>query len=227
MAAWDTPKKENNKRKHQMVVITPPKILDDRSTSGVTTYYHKKSRSLSTAPITVEEGTDILKLTKKYDNELISMMFFMNKNYPGDIKPPMVVSYIDGGVYINLKEIDLDNALKIYYENMEKIVFDNDTLLNKTYNMYNKKCVNYMKKAIQDTVYKHNKEQVSKGQARIYGCFIYTDNKRWTGMINGTNDSTVTLNRLYRTEIDDGYPVMNRREMADLFIETISTERDQ
>ena len=97
MAAWDTPKKENNKRKHQMVVITPPKILDDRSTSGVTTYYHKKSRSLSTAPITVEEGTDILKLTKKYDNEMISMMFFMNTNYPGDIKPPMVVSYIDGG----------------------------------------------------------------------------------------------------------------------------------
>jgi hypothetical protein len=227
MADGGTPKKENNKRKHQTVVITPPKILGDRSTTGVTTYYHKKSRSLSTAPITVEEGMDILKLTKKSDNETAIMMFYMNTNYPGDIKPPMTISYIDGGVHIDLKEIDMDNALKIYGENMEKIIFDNDTLLNKAYNMYNKKCVNYMKKAIQDTVDKHNKDKVPEGQARIYGCFLYTDNKKWTGMINGTNDDIAALNRLYRTEIDDGYPTMNKKEMADFFIETIATERDQ
>ena len=56
---------------------------------------------------------------------------------------------------------------------------------------------------------------------------MYTDDKRWTGMRNGTNDSTVTLDRLYLTEIDDGYPTMNKKEMADFFIETIATERDQ
>ena len=71
----------------------------------------------------------------------------MNTHYPGDFKPPMIVGYIEGGGSIDLKEPYLDNILETYSENMEKIVFENDELLNKEHNMYNKKCTNYMKKA--------------------------------------------------------------------------------
>ena len=47
----------------------------DEAMNGVTTYYQNSSRTLSTAPIKVEEGSDIIKLSKLIDNDVYTMMF--------------------------------------------------------------------------------------------------------------------------------------------------------
>ena len=222
-----TPLKKNIKRKHESVIVTPPKSSDNRTTYGVTTYYHKKSRTLSTAPINIKEGADILKLTKTFHKEEYKMMFYLNTNYPGDMKPPMVLGYIDGGIIVDLKELNLTKILSAYYENMEGIIFYNDALLNKAHDAHSRKCVNYMKKAIKDIVSNHNSSYTCKGQAQIYGCFIYIGNRRWTGMMNKEDDNIEVLNKVYNTEIDDGYPAMDKQEAENVYLEVIATERDQ
>ena len=170
---------------------------------------------------------DIVKFTKTTYNEEYKMMFFMNTNYPGDRKPPMVIGYVEGGIMINDKEIDFTKCLKTYRENMEKIVFYDDTLLNKAYETYTKKCVSYMRKAIKDILSKHNSTCTRRGQAHIYGCFLYTGSNRWTGMLNSEEDSVETLNNLYSTEIDDGYIAMEKTEAEELFLDAVANERDQ